>query len=123
MANLAAHDVERARKFYEQTLGLPVVHADEGAVIFRCGENSYFGVYPSTFAGTAQNTVLSWITEDLDGDMADLRARGIVFEEYDFPGLKTVNGVADMGGERGCWFKDTEGNIVGLFEYAGELPF
>jgi hypothetical protein len=58
---------------------------------------------------------MGWATDDLDGEMADLRSRGVVFEEYDFPGLKTENGVATMpDGERGAWFLDTEGNILSL---------
>ena len=75
-------------------------------------------VYRTTFAGTAKNTVFGLETKDLDGDMATLRDKGVKFLEYDFPGLKTVDGVAELAGERSSWFEDSEGNILGLFERA-----
>ena len=75
-------------------------------------------VYQTSFAGTAKNTVFGLETADLDGDMAALRAKGVEFMDYDFPGLKTVDGVAEMDGERSSWFTDSEGNIFGLFQRA-----
>jgi predicted enzyme related to lactoylglutathione lyase len=71
-------------------------------------------VYRTSYAGTAQNTVFAIDTDDLDRDMAALRAKGIEFLEYDFPGLKTVDGIAEIEGERSAWFADSEGNILAL---------
>ena len=66
-------------------------------------------------AGTAQNTVIGWEVDDIDKVVEDLRGRGVTFEEYDFPGLKTVNGIAELEGiERAAWFKDSEGNILSI---------
>ena len=73
-------------------------------------------VYESAYAGTAQNTVLSFITDDLDRDMAELRSRGVVFHDYDLPGLSTKDGVAEIAGERAAWFSDSEGNIMAIEE-------
>lgn len=68
------------------------------------------------FAGTNQATAIGLVTEHFDRDAADLRAKGVTFEEYDLPGLKTENGVVDMDGAKGAWFTDSEGNIVSLSE-------
>ncbi len=118
-AVIAASDLARARSFYEGTLGLsPEEVQDEAeAVIYRLGGVPLM-VYRTTFAGTAKNTVFGLETKDLDGDMATLRDKGVKFLEYDFPGLKTVDGVAELSGERSSWFEDSEGNILGLFERA-----
>ncbi|HEX5730213.1 VOC family protein [Microbacterium sp.] len=118
-AVIAASDLARARSFYEGTLGLtPEEVQDEAeAVIYRLGGVPLM-VYRTTFAGTAKNTVFGLETKDLEADMAALRDKGVKFLEYDFPGLKTVDGVAELSGERSSWFEDSEGNILGLFERA-----
>ena len=117
MATIPARNLDRARQYYADTLGLtPVVeHPAEGA-LFVCGEGSRFLLYETQFAGTAEHTVASFVVDDLDATMADLRSRGVIFEEYDFPGLKTVNGVATMDDNRGAWFKDSENNILAVTE-------
>ena len=114
-AVVPASDLGRAREFYEGKLGLtPDEERDEG-VLYKV-KSSKFLLYETSFAGTAQNTAATWVTDDLDGEMADLRSRGVVFEDYDFPGLKTENGVATSEGGRAAWFKDSEGNILALTE-------
>ena len=60
---------------------------------------------------------MTWLTDDIEADVADLQARGVVFEEYDLPGLKTVNGIATIGESKGAWFKDSEGNLLALGEF------
>ena len=111
---LPASDMARARAFYEQTLELPVVEEDLGGVTFRCGEGSALLVYPSEFAGTNKATAAAFRVDDLDAVMSRLRERGVVFEDYDLPELKTVDGVATFGDSRGAFFTDPEGNIIGL---------
>ena len=71
-------------------------------------------VYQTGFAGTAQNTALNLVTDDLDRDATELRTRGVVFHEYDFPGLKTVDGIAQLGDTRGAWFSDSEDNSIAI---------
>lgn len=112
---LPAGDMDRAKRFYENTLGFKISDEDEGGVTFASADTEFL-VYPAgPTAGTAQNTAACWVVTDLDGTMADLRNRGVTFEEYDFPGLKTVNGVAEPGGGvRAAWFKDPEGNTLGI---------
>jgi predicted enzyme related to lactoylglutathione lyase len=115
-ATLPAHDVERARKFYEKTMGLkPDQNLPDGSIYYHCGDSS-FVIYPSEFAGSAKNTALSFQTDNLENEVKDLRSKGVVFEEYDMPGLKTVDGIASLGGLKGAWFKDTEGNILAINE-------
>jgi catechol 2,3-dioxygenase-like lactoylglutathione lyase family enzyme len=113
MAVLAASDMARARKWWKDVLGVDPVRSDEGAEIYALG-GALVMVYETQFAGTAKNTALSIFTDDLDRDMAELRSKGVTFNDYDFPGLKTENGVVDMDGERGAWFDDSEGNIISI---------
>jgi len=113
-ATLPVADMDRAKAWYRDKLGLTPSREDPGGAIFSAGANSIFMLYPSTFAGTAQNTALGFNCEDVSSEVAALRARGVVFEDYDFPGLKTVDGIAQLGPTLAAWFKDSEGNILAL---------
>ena len=107
-------DYNRARQFYEDILGFTASQETPGGIAYECGDGTSFVLYPSQFAGTAQNTAMGFNTKDLENEVSELRARGLVFEEYDFPHLKTVNGIAEIPGGRVAWFKDTEGNTIGV---------
>jgi catechol 2,3-dioxygenase-like lactoylglutathione lyase family enzyme len=111
--SLPAADLERAARFYGEKLGLSEISHNDAAVEFRSGSTK-FGVYKTDYAGTAQHTLAAWEVDDIEEAVDQLRSRGVVFEEYDFPGVKTVGGIADLGSERGAWFKDSEGNILAL---------
>lgn len=115
---LPASDMDRAKHFYENTLGFKISDEDVDGVTFASADSEFF-VYPTGHAGTAQNTAACWVVRDLDSAMADLRGRGVTFEEYDLPEFKTENGVAEAEGLRAAWFKDTEGNILGLAQRTG----
>jgi catechol 2,3-dioxygenase-like lactoylglutathione lyase family enzyme len=119
---LPAQDLERARTFYAEKLGLAPVEERPGGLRYRCG-NSYFVVFQSTGAASGTHTQMGWEVADIEATVAELRASGVVFEEYDLPGLRTVNGIADVEGnypskggvgERGAWFRDSEGNLIGI---------
>jgi catechol 2,3-dioxygenase-like lactoylglutathione lyase family enzyme len=116
-ATIPAKDLDGTRRFYEDVLGAHVVNEDPGGILYKAGD-SYFSLYPTQFAGTAQHTLGAFMVRDVEAAMAALRAKGVTFEEYDLPGLKTVNGIAELGGERGAWFKDPEGNILSVVEYS-----
>jgi catechol 2,3-dioxygenase-like lactoylglutathione lyase family enzyme len=117
-ATIPAKDIARARKFYEEVLGAQVVAEDAGGIFYRTGD-TVFGLYQTEFAGTSQHTLGSFVVDDVEKAVADLRSKGVTFEEYDMPGIKTVDGIADMGGGyKGAWFKDPEGNILAL----GNIP-
>lgn len=115
-AVLPAKDVGRAKAFYRDKLGLePLEDADDN-VMFECGNGTRFLLYQTDNAGSAKNTQMGWVTDDVEREVEELRGRGVVFEEYDFPGLKTENGIATSDGGKAAWFLDTEGNILSLFE-------
>lgn len=112
-AQLPAGDLTRARRWYSEKLGLEPLLADEFALHYECARGTLFTVYQSPTAGTAQQTVMGWLTGDLKKEVEDLKARGVVFESFDLPGLKTdENHIADLGGDRVAWFKDSEGNVL-----------
>ena len=124
---LPAQDLERARAFYAEKLGLEPIEERQGGLRYRCG-NSYFALFQSAGAPSGTHTQMGWEVDDIEAVVTALRARGVVFEEYDLPGLRTVGGIADIEGnypskggvgERAAWFRDSEGNLIGL----GELRF
>ena len=115
VAVIAASDLNRARSFYEGVLGLAVAEEiPDGDTVFYLMGGTPLMVYQTSYAGTAKNTVFALETKDLAGDMATLREKGVAFMDYDFPGLKTVDGVAELPGENSAWFSDSEGNILAL---------
>lgn len=113
---LPAADVDRARAFYRDVLGFAPVEVipETGETVFESA-GLPFVVYPSIAAGTNRATCAAWRVPDLEAAMADLRRRGVEFEEYDLPGLTTEGGIAVMpDGTRTAWFRDSEGNILAL---------
>jgi catechol 2,3-dioxygenase-like lactoylglutathione lyase family enzyme len=115
---LPASDLERAKKWYADMLGFKPKSEDPAGVEYQAGDGTEFWVYPSQFAGSNKATAIGFISKDLTAEMKELKSRGVTFEEYDLPELKTVDGVAELGSpeERGAWFKDSEGNILALFQ-------
>jgi predicted enzyme related to lactoylglutathione lyase len=117
-AVLRAEDYARAKRFYSEKLGLTVTDLPGPAARGMVTAASGYGlmIYERPGMPAPPNTTLSFRVPDLDAAMADLRSRGVDFEEYDLPeiGLKTVEGVADSGGARTAWFKDSEDNILVL---------
>jgi len=111
---LPAEDLGRARSFYHDTLGFEVSEdVGPGQFIVHAGSDSRFLVYERART-RAEHTVLAFIVDDLKTVVSDLRSRGVVFEEYDLPGLRTVDGIAKMGDGSGAWFTDPEGNIINI---------
>jgi catechol 2,3-dioxygenase-like lactoylglutathione lyase family enzyme len=115
-ATLPAMDMKRAAEFYTEKVGAVPRESTEGGAFFALGD-SRFSIYPTPNPNRGGHTQLGLRVPDVRAAVADLRSRGVVFEEYDFPGLKTVEGIADVGGASAAWFKDTEGNIVGVVQF------
>jgi predicted enzyme related to lactoylglutathione lyase len=113
---IPATDVARARRFYEEKVGLVAREDVAGGVVYECGSRSWIFLYPSGGAGTSKASQAFWQVDDVEAEVAELKARGVVFEEYDMPGVKTVNGIATGGGTKAAWFKDSEGNILALIQ-------
>ncbi|MCP2310227.1 MULTISPECIES: VOC family protein [Kitasatospora] len=111
LAIIPVADMARAKRFYRDTLGLTLTRESGPDVSFTSGGHE-FGLYETPHGGQAQHTLASWKVADLDAEMTELRSKGVVFEEYDLPGLKTLDGVAEADGMRAAWFKDSEGNIL-----------
>jgi catechol 2,3-dioxygenase-like lactoylglutathione lyase family enzyme len=112
---IAVSDLDRARRFYSDQLGLGAGEAEEGGVRYTCGDGTRIFVYASGHAGQSSATVAGWLVHDLDQLMAELGSRGVVFEQYDQPGIKTdEHGVFDRGGFRAAWFRDPDGNTMAL---------
>ena len=111
---LPAVDLKRARRFYEAVLGLKVVMEDPSpGIMIQCGKGTMLYVYERT-ATKADHTVASFAVDNIDAEVQELRKKGIKFEEYNMPGLKTEHGIATVGGMKSAWFKDTEGNILSV---------
>jgi catechol 2,3-dioxygenase-like lactoylglutathione lyase family enzyme len=110
-----ASDLARARAWYEEKLELTPAREEPGGLIYQ-QRDSWFLLFPSGGAGTAQHTVMGFTTPDIEQEVAGLKARGVVFEEYDLPGLKTENSIATAGPVRSAWFRDSEGNILGIVQ-------
>jgi catechol 2,3-dioxygenase-like lactoylglutathione lyase family enzyme len=114
VATIAVRDLDSARSFYEQTLGLTLVDQRGKEVLtFRAGEGILF-VYNSPFAGTNKATAATWRVEDVDGHAAALKAKGVRFEHYDLPEMHREGDVHVGGDMRVAWFKDPDGNIHSL---------
>ena len=115
-ATAAAADLARARAWYEAKLGLTPEREDPGGVWYRFSGDTWLYLYATSSAGTAKNTIAGWTVRDIGAVMAGLRQRGVTFEDYDFGGLKTVDGLADFGMAKAAWFQDSEGNTYELSE-------
>ena len=114
--SLASADLARARTWYADRLGLEPTREWEELLLYRMGP-SWFTVYRTPSAGTARNTVAGWRVDDLRAEVARLRGRGVVFEEYDLgPDGRTVDGIMDMGDSLSAWFKDADGNVIAIAE-------
>ncbi len=107
-------NVARARKFYEEKLGLTPKEEYAGGVIYECGGGSWVFMYPSAGAGTSKTSTLFWAVDDVVAEVRELKAGGVVFEEYDMPGIKMENSIASAGGAKTAWSKDSEGNILAI---------
>jgi catechol 2,3-dioxygenase-like lactoylglutathione lyase family enzyme len=119
---LPAQDLDRARTFYAEKLGLEAVEERPGGLLYRCGSGE-FALFESAGGPPGGHTQMAFDVDDLEAAVRQLRGRGVVFEEYDSPGLRTVNGIAEVEGnypskggkgERAAWFRDSEGNMLGI---------
>jgi catechol 2,3-dioxygenase-like lactoylglutathione lyase family enzyme len=119
---LPAQDLERARRFYADKLGLEPSEERPGGLLYEPA-SGVFALFQSSGASSGEFTQMGWDVEDIEATVAELRDRGVVFEEVDAPGLKTIDGIADVAGnypskggkgERAAWFRDSEGNMLGI---------
>jgi catechol-2,3-dioxygenase len=114
-ATLPAKDLDRAKAFYSEKVGLDPTSEDKVGVHFVVG-GTRFRLFRSGGAASGTHTQLALVVGDIAGQVRTLQSRGLRFEEYDYPNLKTIDGVADMGYAKAAWFKDSEGNLLGIAE-------
>ena len=114
-ANIAVKDLEKAKKFYEDTLGLTEVDAEGQEVIVYKSGNTKVNVYQSQYAGTNKATAVTWMVgEDIEGVVKQLKVKGIAFEHYDMPGVTREGDVHVADNMKVAWFKDPDGNILNI---------
>jgi catechol 2,3-dioxygenase-like lactoylglutathione lyase family enzyme len=111
---LLAKDLAAARKFYHDKLRLQIARKDENAIVFRCGSGTHLNVPKSTVGTADQQTQAAWQVSDIRAEVAELRARGVKIEDYDTPGLKTEDGIADIGFAWAAWIIDPGTNALGI---------
>ncbi|MEA2433651.1 MAG: hypothetical protein QOG54_1108 [Actinomycetota bacterium] len=112
-AALPAQDLERAKSFYADKLGLKPTEETAGEAQYEI-EGSRFGVFKTFGKPSGDHTQMAIEVDDVSSSVAELRQNGVVFEEYDLPGFKSVDGIVDLEGERAAWFKDSEGNLIAV---------
>jgi catechol 2,3-dioxygenase-like lactoylglutathione lyase family enzyme len=115
VANIAVKNLETAKKFYEETLGLTQIGAEgQEVIVFRSGSSKIY-VYKSQYAGTNQATALTWVVgKDIEGLVQELKAKGVTFEHYDMPDVTREDDIHVAGNMKVAWFKDPDGNILNI---------
>jgi catechol 2,3-dioxygenase-like lactoylglutathione lyase family enzyme len=116
-AALPVQDLERAKRFYAERLGFTPYSETPGAVDYHCKDSS-FSLFPSSGSSTGEFTQAGWRTDNIEAVVADLKSRDVVFEEYDLPDFKTVNSIVTIGQIRAAYFKDSEGNLLGIAQFS-----
>jgi catechol-2,3-dioxygenase len=111
---LLATDLELSKEFYAGKLGLEILDENEEAITYKCGGESRLVVTKSTTGTADEQTQAGWRVDDLAAELTELRSRGVAIQEYDMPGLKTVDGVADVGFALIAWIVDPHGNALGI---------
>ena len=114
---IPATDMDRAMRWYEEKLGFKPVWKRVVGAMYEAGDGTRFQLYPTPNAGQAPQTVMGLTTNQIEADVREFKARGVVFEEYDLPDLKTVDSIATADNARAAWFRDSEGNILGLAQF------
>jgi catechol-2,3-dioxygenase len=114
-ANVPVSDLDRARRFYADTLGLTPADENPGGLVYTTGGGTTFFLYQTEYAGQAGHTIAQWHVNSVDDEVQELKAKGLQFEHYDMPDVKWDGDIARMEGMgSAAWFKDSEGNIMCL---------
>ena len=120
-SRIPAQDLQRARRFYADKLGLEPSEERPGGLLYRCASGE-FALFESAGTASGEFTQMAWQVDDIEAAVSSLRARGVQFENYDLPGLTTTDGIATVegnypskgSGERAAWFRDSEGNLLAI---------
>jgi catechol 2,3-dioxygenase-like lactoylglutathione lyase family enzyme len=118
-AALPCQDYERAKAWYRDNLGFSPSEEDPGGAYYACAEGTSFFIFPSSGKSSGDHTQMGFEVKDAAAEVAELNKAGVTFEQYDFPGLKTDEnglGTIEADGSKGAWFKDSEGNLLAIFQ-------
>jgi len=115
-AYFPAQNIARARRFYEDKLGFRPQQEIAGGIVYAFANGTAAFLYLTPNAGTSKASQAFWQVDDVEGEVAALKARGVIFENYDMPGEKSPSGAITAGGAKAAWFKDSEGNILAIIE-------
>ena len=118
---LPVADLARARVFFEDTLGIPSKTELPSGVFYDCGEGTRFVLSQTAGKPSGAHTQMAFVVEDIESEVQELKSRGVVFEEYDLPGMKTVEGIVHRPALKAAWFKDTDGNLLAIMQPASPL--
>ena len=113
---LPVSDLQRAKQFYADKLGLIPADEQPGGLFYSAGAGTRFLLFPSTGRASGAHTQMGWRVRDIDAAVRDLTERGVTFETYDFDGFDQETRIASHGTVRSAWFKDSEGNLLGLVQ-------
>jgi catechol 2,3-dioxygenase-like lactoylglutathione lyase family enzyme len=113
---IPVQNLQRAREFYERKLGFSGGREVAGGVYYKFADGTACFMYPTPNAGTSRASQAFWEVDDVAREVAELKRRGVAFEEYDMPGIEMKDGIATGGGAKAAWFKDSEGNILAIVE-------
>jgi catechol 2,3-dioxygenase-like lactoylglutathione lyase family enzyme len=114
---LPAADLERARRFYEEVVGFRPTEVLPGGVMYGAGDGTRFLVFPSSGRASGDHTQIGFTVSDLAAEVAELKSRGVTFESYAMPSFDPATSIATIGATCSAWFKDSEGNLVGLVQF------
>lgn len=115
---LPCSDFERAKAWYKEKLGFSPVEEDPEGAYYECAEGTRFFLFPSSGKASGDHTQIAFEVSDAAAEADELKKAGVTLEEYDFPGFKSVDGLVEMGDGKGAWFKDSEGNLIAIFQRA-----
>jgi predicted enzyme related to lactoylglutathione lyase len=121
-STIPAQDLDRARAYYEEKLGLTASSEGRIGLRYRLADGTRFRLFRSGGRASGAHTQMALMVEDLVATVRELRSRGVQFEEYDGPTLKTTDGIADLGYAKAAWFRDSEGNLIGVSQPAAVDP-
>jgi predicted enzyme related to lactoylglutathione lyase len=119
-ATIPAQDLARARTFYETVLGLQPASVAAGGIFYEVESGTRFLLFPSSGRPSGGHTQLGFTVDDIEAEVGALRRKGVTFESYDMPGFDAATSIATFPGTRSAWFKDTEGNLLGIVQMTGE---
>jgi catechol 2,3-dioxygenase-like lactoylglutathione lyase family enzyme len=122
LTTLPVSDLARAKRFYREVLGLRPLQELPQGLLYECAEGGRFLLYLTGAQSSSEHTQMSFVVADIEGEIEDLKGDGVSFEEYDLQDLKTVGSIAYSRSAESAWFRDSDGNLIGITQMTSEEP-